>query len=255
MEILLHVIVAALYGGFACKRDVNRHAILAPIILHAALLYRAISTPAGFDLGLANSFSAIAWMTAFTYWVSAFWYPLDSLKRGIAVLAAVGALVPLLMPSHAPIPMSGFFAFKAHLVIAMLAYGLFTVAALQALVMTIAERRLHGHEMTASMQELPPLLTMERLLFKIIAVGFVLLTLTLLSGMVFSEELFGRPLSFTHKVVFAIASWLIFAVLLAGRFVYGWRGKTALRWVWTGFVALILAYLGSKFVLEIVLAR
>jgi ABC-type uncharacterized transport system permease subunit len=82
-----------------------------------------------------------------------------------------------------------------------------------------------------------------------------MLTLTLGSGMLFSEELFGRPLQFTHKGVFGIASWVIFGALLAGRQIYGWRGRTALRWTLAGFLALVLAYIGTKFVLEVILRR
>jgi ABC-type uncharacterized transport system permease subunit len=96
---------------------------------------------------------------------------------------------------------------------------------------------------------------MERLLFRLIGAGFVLLTLTLGSGMLFSEELLGRPLQFNHKVVFGILSWLIFGALLAGRQLYGWRGRVALRWTLAGFLALVLAYLGSRFVVEVILHR
>ena len=87
--------------------------------------------------------------------------------------------------------------------------------------MALLERRLHRGRVPPFLQSLPPLLTMERLLFRIIAVGFLLLTLTLGSGMLFSEELFGQPLQFTHKVVFGILAWCIFAALLAGRQLYG----------------------------------
>jgi ABC-type uncharacterized transport system permease subunit len=96
---------------------------------------------------------------------------------------------------------------------------------------------------------------MERLLFRIIIVAFVLLTLTLLSGIVFSEARFGRPLVFNHKTVFAFLSWGMFAALLLGRRFYGWRGRVAVRWVWGGFVALLLAYIGTKFALEVILQR
>src|SRR5882762_6990102 len=102
---------------------------------------------------------------------------------------------------------------------------------------------------------LPALLTMERLLFQIILAGFVFLTLTLATGIAFSETLFGRAMKFDHKTVFAVASWLIFAALLAGRYLYGWRGRVALRWTLVGFVALLLAYVGSRFVLEVILRR
>ena len=99
------------------------------------------------------------------------------------------------------------------------------------------------------------LLTMEALLFRLILIGFVLLTLTLGSGILFSETLFGKALSWDHKTVFAIASWIIFAALLVGRHFYGWRGRQALRWTLAGFVALMLAYVGTRFVIEVVLHR
>ena len=88
-----------------------------------------------------------------------------------------------------------------------------------------------------------------------IAAGFVLLTLTLGSGIVFSEELFGKAMRFNHKTVFGILSWLIFAALLGGRQLYGWRGRIAVRWTLAGFLMLVLAYVGSKFVLEVLLGR
>ena len=145
-------------------------------------------------------------------------------------------------------------AFRLHLVISLLAYSLFTIASLQALMMALLERRLAPRPAAAFLHRCRPLLTMERLLFRIIAMGFLLLTLTLGSGMLFSEELFGQPLKFTHKVVFGILAWCIFAAL-ADRApdCYGWRGPLALRWTLAGFLALVLAYIGSKFVLEVIL--
>ena len=109
--------------------------------------------------------------------------------------------------------------------------------------------------MSGPLANLPPLLTLEALLFRIIGLGFMLLTLTLLTGAVFSETLFGQVMRFNHKTVFAITSWLIFAFLLAGRHLYGWRGRVALRWTLAGFISLLLAYIGSRFVLEVILQR
>ena len=96
---------------------------------------------------------------------------------------------------------------------------------------------------------------MEKLLFRLIGIGFVLLSLTVLSGIVFSEQLFGHALRWDHKNVFALLSWLLFAALLAGRRWRGWRGKTALRFTLAGFATLALAYVGSRFVFEVVLHR
>ena len=98
-------------------------------------------------------------------------------------------------------------------------------------------------------------MVMETLLFQIISLGFVLLTITLISGMLFSEEIFGKPMQLNHKSVFSIASWFIYAALLFGRYQYGWRGIKAIRWTLTGFVLLLLAYLGSKFILQVILGR
>jgi ABC-type uncharacterized transport system permease subunit len=145
--------------------------------------------------------------------------------------------------------------FLAHLIIAMLAYSLFTFAAMHALLMAVAERNLHQKPTLFKLPDFPPLMTMETLLFRVIALGFILLTLTLVSGMMFSEELFHQPLKFNHKNLFTILSWVIFGGLLLGRAAYGWRGRTAIRWTLTGFVLLLLAYAGSKFVLEILLHR
>ena len=133
------------------------------------------------------------------------------------------------------------------------------MAALHALLMTLVERRLHGQRRAVTLQgplgALPPLLSMEKLLFRLIAVGFVLLTLTLATGVIYSETLFGQAMRFSHKTFFAVASWIIFAALLAGRHFYGWRGRIALRWTLAGFLSLLLAYVGSRFVLEVLLHR
>ena len=143
---------------------------------------------------------------------------------------------------------------------AVLAYSTLTIAAFHAVLMALQESRLHTRAAGASwlggaLDQLPALLTMEKLLFRLIWIGFVLLSLTVLSGIVFSEELFGRPLKWDHKSVFALLSWLLFAALLAGRRWRGWRGKTALRFTLAGFATLVLAYVGSRFVLEVILHR
>jgi len=98
---------------------------------------------------------------------------------------------------------------------------------------------------------MPPLQTMETLLFEMIAVGFALLSAALLAGMVYLDNIFAQHL--VHKTVLSILSWVVFAVLLWGRFKFGWRGKFAIRWVVGGFATLMLAYFGSKLVLEVLL--
>jgi ABC-type uncharacterized transport system permease subunit len=121
--------------------------------------------------------------------------------------------------------------------------------------MLAEEKWLHRGVLPPFLKSLPPLLEMEALLFRILLAAFVLLTLTLVSGVFFSEQLFSRPFKFNHKTVFGILSWLIFGALLAGRYLRGWRGRTVVRWTIAGFISLLLAYIGSKFVLEIILHR
>ncbi len=117
------------------------------------------------------------------------------------------------------------------------------------------EKRLHRGIADPGTVDLPPLLTLERFLFRFLGLGFVLLTLTVVSGVFFSEEVFGKPLTLNHKTVFSILAWFVFGGLLVGRRRYGWRGRVALRWILTGTTLLFLAYLGSKFVLEVLLSR
>ena len=170
-------------------------------------------------------------------------------------LASIAAVLPLFFPSPHVLLHTDSLWFRAHFLVAMLASSLFTLAALHAALMMVAEHYLHQGRLPRLLINLPPLLTMEALLFRLIHLAFGLLTLTLLSGICFSDLLFGTPFSLSHKTVFAGLAWLIFAVLLFGRHVWGWRGQLALRWTLTGFVSLVLAYLGSRFVLEIILGR
>jgi len=233
----------------------EHYAVLVPLGLHTLLLGRAVFAPDGLHLGVGNAVSAILWLTVLIYWLGNFYYRLDGLQSLVLPVAAAAALLPAVFPSLKPLPNTDLAAFKFHLLIAMLAYSLFTIASLHVLLMALLERRLHNGTLPRALRSLPPLLAMETLLFRIIWAGFILLTLTIVSGVVYSEELFGKAAKLNHKTVFGVLSWLIFAALLAGRHVYGWRGRVAVRWTLTGFLMLVLAYIGSKFVLEVVLGR
>ena len=229
--------------------------LLGAIVLHAALLGASVFRPNAIHLGFSNAVSLIAWLSVSVYALTALKVPLPAIQGWVTGLAAFGVLLPLLLPDARAIPNSNEFGFRAHLVLSLLAYCLLFIAALQALLMSAFEKKLHHGASAAGMPGMPPLLTLESVLFKLIGAGFVLLTLAVASGILFSEELFGKALSFNHKIVFAILSWLIFAALLAGRLIWGWRGRVAVRWTIIGFVMLLLAYVGSKFVLEILLHR
>ena len=271
--ILPYLVNALLYGGLAyhfwrtrwvhavastatpASTGLEHYAMLVPLGLHTALLTRSIFGGPGLLLGVGDAVSAILWLTVLIYWLGNFFYRLEGLQALVMPVAAAASLLPALFPSVRPLPNTEFMAFKFHLLISMLAYSLFTIASLHVLLMALLERRLHDGALPQVLQRLPPLLAMETMLFRVIWAGFILLTLTLASGMIYSEDLFGKPAQFNHKTVFGVLSWVIFAALLAGRHIYGWRGRVAVRWTLAGFLTLVLAYVGSKFVLEILLGR
>jgi len=225
------------------------------LVLHGGLLYFSLFGTGGLNLGLTNALSAILWLTVLIYWLANLKLDLHSLQAIVLPPAALFVLLQKLVPETHLLPYAERPLFMAHLAIAMLAYSLFTFAALHALLMMVAERNLHRQHTFIRLPDFPPLIDMETLLFRIIGVGFVLLTLTVVSGIFFTEQLFHQALQFNHKTVFSIVAWLIFGALLWGRSAYGWRGRIAIRWTLSGFGVLLLAYVGSKFVLEVLLQR
>ncbi len=242
-------------NGDALNRGAAGHAVLLPLVLHTYLLYGNLFSGGDLNLGLVYALSLILWLTILVYWLARFFYLIASLQTLVLPLAAVGAVLPTLFPSVHPLANQMSLALEAHILAAMLAYSLFTIAVLHAGLMSLVEKRLRHASLPRVLHGLPPLLTMEILLFRIIGAGFVVLTLTLASGMVFSEQLFGQPWQLNHKMLFGFISWGLFGVLLLGHHYKGWRGRTAVRWTMSGFVFLLLAYLGNKFVLEVLLHR
>jgi ABC-type uncharacterized transport system permease subunit len=241
--------------GEELGRGMIGNAVLLPLALHGYLLYQDLFVDDQLNFGLIYSVSLILWLTMLVYWVARFFYPIASLQTLVLPLVAVGAVLPALFPAAHTQPKTASLAFEAHIIVAMLAYSLLTIAVLHAGLMSLVEKRLHHAVLPAALQNLPPLLTMETLLFRVISAGFVLLTLTLVSGIVFSEQLFGIPWRINHKMLFGFVSWGVFAVLLMGHYFYGWRGRMAIRWTVAGFVLLLLAYVGTKFVMEVLLHR
>ncbi|OFZ73218.1 MAG: cytochrome C biogenesis protein [Betaproteobacteria bacterium RBG_16_64_9] len=271
MVILLHALTALGYAALAWHfwrtrwgsdaasaiAPWERAAILLPLALHTWLLYDVLFRAGELRFGFGVALSAMLWLTVLIYWIESLFLKLEAMQAPLLALAALSAPLPALFPGLVAPPEAQSLEFRLHTAVAMLAYSLFTMAALHALLMTVLERRLHGRAAAGSLAGplagLPPLLSMEILLFRLIAVGFLLLTFTLATGIAYSETLFGQAMKFNHKTLFAVISWLIFAALLGGRYFYGWRGKVALRWTLAGFLTLLLAYVGSRFVIEVVL--
>ncbi|MBI3575080.1 MAG: cytochrome c biogenesis protein CcsA [Gammaproteobacteria bacterium] len=227
---------------------------LGAAVLHAALLYPALRLEGGLNLALTTMFSLAAWVVVVLYLCTSALRPIDYLGILIMPLAGLTLLVEWLWPGQAPMPLtSGFQA--AHIVISILAYGFLCLAAVQSLLLLYQERHLHARQPGGLVRALPPMQVTETALFQMIGLGFVLLTLTVASGVFFSEETFGRPFKFTHHIVLALIAWGVYGVLLLGRWRLGWRGRPAIRLALAGFALLVLAYFGSKFVLEVLLGR
>jgi ABC-type uncharacterized transport system permease subunit len=248
----------ALAGGPDIRADVRLESLLVPValVLHAMLLYQRVLTGQGMDLGVANAISLLIWLTLLIYWLASLVYGgLGSILGMLAPVALAALLLQLAIPTHHYVGYAGDPLFTLHFGIAMLAYALFIVATVHALLMLALEKWLHRGVLPPFLRNLPPLLEMEALLFRILLAAFVLLTLTVVSGLFFSEQLFGKPFTLSHKTLFGIVSWLIFGALLAGHHWRGWRGRKAVHWTLAGFTALLLAYIGSKVVLEVILKR
>jgi len=176
------------------------------------------------------------------------------LTLGVIVfpLAALLLLVDVFAgPSTQPMTME--WQIKLHVMFALIGYSVLSIAALLAILLAFQERSLRLRKFDGLVRALPPLTLTESLVFQLIAVGFVLLTLTLITGILFVENLFAQHL--LHKTVLSIAAWAVFGTLLFGRWRYGWRGRRAIRLILIGMVLLLLAFFGSRFVLEVVLQR
>jgi len=259
--ILLYVVVAALYGACVWLRKpparpaAATSLVAVALVLHAITIVRAVFTPEGMDLSFPQALSLVAWLTVIVALLSGLLGKLPAVGNVILPVAALCALVPLAGGAPHRFAYAGESWAAIHIGVALVGYALFTVAALQALLLTGLEKRLHSGVALPESDGTVPLLTLERFMFRLVGAGFVLLTLTIVSGLVFSEEVFGRPVTFTHKNVFSVLGWLTFGILLFGRWRYGWRGRPALYWILAGTALLVLGYLGSKFVLEVILRR
>lgn len=264
--ILLHLLPASFYASLAAlgyfagdaSHKGSRRGLA--LLLFAALTSHAFALgvmtldEGEFRFGLSIALSLTLWLAMLVYSLESMVRPIKALLTYVAPIAAIFSVLPVLSPGYPHLIDAHNWAFRMHIVVAMLAYSLFTLAVFHALLMAAAERHLHG-AVVSNMDNLPPLLTLEHILFRLISTAFLFLTLTVLSGVLFSEQIFGKPFALSHKAVFGLASWILFAILLLGRSLKGWRGKTATRWLLAGFVCLLLAYAGTRFVLEYLLHR
>ncbi|WP_456412638.1 cytochrome C assembly family protein [Thiolapillus sp.] len=223
----------------------------AALLLHAYLLYLLLHTMHGVNFSFFNAVSFAAWVISLLYLLAALSKPVESLGMVLLPMAALTLLLDHFFPGISLLPPDTNWELRAHVISSILAYSVLAMAAVQAVLLAVQDRHLRKHHPGGFIRALPPLQTMESLMFEMIMVGFVLLTLALASGFVFLDDMFAQHL--VHKTLLSLFAWLAFGVLLWGRYRFGWRGRTAIRWTLTGFVVLALAYFGSKAVVELVL--
>ena len=226
---------------------------LAGALLHGLSLSQTILSDSGINLGFFDATSLVSLCIVLLLMLSALSKPIENLGIAILPLAALSIITALQFPSSRLLPSDAPWGLQLHVVISVLAYSLLALASVQSILLAIQDHHLHNRHPGGFIRSLPALQTMEALLFEMIGLGFILLTLALFSGFLFLEDMFAQRLA--HKTILSIAAWLVFGTLLWGRFKSGWRGQKALIWTLTGFVVLMLAYFGSKFVVELILKR
>lgn len=252
----LTLVVAAGYAGPVVLQSRSgaaaRIAFFAAWALHAVLLALGL----GGDVprfGFAPALSVTAWLVATVYLIELRFYPQLQLRWSLCLLGTVVVVLAWAFPG-APLPERTSVWLPLHLALGIGSYGLIGAAVVHAVLMGRAEGRIR---VAADPHSSLPLLTLERLIFRFVLAGFVLLTATLFLALVFGDALYGRAgvLRWDHKSVFSLLSWLVFAALLLGRVQFGWRGRRATRMLYAGSGLLFLAYVGSRFVLEVILGR
>ncbi len=249
-------LAAYAYAARVALRDYASHQ-LALWAAGLALTMHATALVAGFQaadgrLGLALALSLLTWQTALL--LTLLWrvQTLRPLRASLYALASIGAVCGIL-PTHTGAEAPHSWKIVLHAALSIFAAGLLTLAAAQAVALTLLTRVLHKPEQLARALKMPSLQASEEWLFQLIGAGFFVLSLALLSGLIFVDDLFAQHLA--HKTIISITAWAIFAALLLGKRRWGWRGRRAIRWALSGYGVLLLAYFGSKLVLEQILGR
>lgn len=257
IAILIYTAAAMYFGSqFARQKSFQSSQLLGTaalgLIAHGIGVYGISVNGSSLNFSLFSASSLIFWVINAIVLISSLKKELHNLflllfpLSAISVIASITATNPDWQHSFS-------YTIAAHVILSILAYSLLTIASLQALILAYQNHALKNKSRIANARLLPPLQTMESLLFEFLWIGEILLTLAILSGFYFLEDMFAQHL--VHKTVFALSAWFIYALLLWGRHQMGWRGNKAIRWALAGFICLMLAYFGSKLVLDVILNR
>lgn len=261
VSVILTVAAALAYavsaiGPARMSPPVARGVVVLAWLLHAILLVWGlfVQTPEHTPhFGFAPALSVTAWLVAAVYAIESQVFPQLQTRWALSALGGAAVLLALIFPGH-PLHVDTSPWLILHWALGIASYGLFGAAVVHAWFMTRTEESIRrATEPHIGL----PLLTLERLTFRFVSAGFSLLSATLFVAFVFGESLYGTPMvwKWDHKTIFSVLSWLTFAALLLGRARFGWRGRRAVRMLYAGAGLLLLAYVGSRFVMEIILGR
>lgn len=223
----------------------------AAVLLHLYVLYYRLLGEHGIQFGFFDAASSVMAVISLLVLLMTIRRKTEILAIVLLPLSAISLLLQSTIQSSHMLPYDSPEGLKAHVLVSIIAYSLLGLAACLSILLSMQNNMLHNHHPGGWMKRLPPLQVMEKLLFDAILAGFIGLTLALISGFLFLEDMFVQHVA--HKTILSIVAWMVFAILLGGRFAFGWRGRKAIRWTLSGFVVLMLAYFGSKFVLEFIL--
>jgi ABC-type uncharacterized transport system permease subunit len=238
--------------GQTNTRRIPEHALLLAVYFtHGAAVLVPILSQQQLHFGAAESLSLTAWLSLNVYLLGKLRWKLDGLEPPLFAFIASFVLLSMILPTGHAISYAQNSLSRSHFLLAMLAQGLIVNAAAVAILMRFSDKNLHHSSKKILAHTLPPLLTLEKLLFSCVATGFILLTAALITGSIFSAQTSGLFFSLSHKTIFAIASWVIFGTLLIGRLSHGWRGRFAANWALIGFCLLFLGYIGTRIALEV----
>jgi len=244
-----------------------RIGLLLAIVLHGIALRDMVLQSGNLRISWTLALSAAVWIGMIVFWLESLFIRIDGLQLLLLPVGTIVCLLAISFPQSQLIAHANDPGLRIHLLIALSAYALVTIAALQAMLMSGLDRRLHfprdegahpgpiRRAVGRLLDAQPPLLAQEQVLFRLIWIAFAALTLTLVSGALISLSLSGKWLPLDHKSIFTLLSWLTFSILIVGRHLRGWRGRTALRYTLVGFAFVVLAYTGSRFVIEVILQR
>ncbi len=225
---------------------------LVAVLAHAGALHGHLGLADGISLGLFEVASLANWLICVFILIASLRHPTLNLAALLFPLAAIFVLIGQFADGGARMPRSED-GLLFHILASLSAYSLFALASVQALLLAAQNHQLKHHHLKGLIGVLPPLQTMERLLFDLLLAGQLLLTVGIASGFIFLDNMFAQ--SMAHKTLLSLAAWITFGFLLIGHWRFGWRGMTAVRWTLGGSLLLLLAYFGSRFVLQFILGQ